>query len=67
MCLEKEVLEKAEQMVQVAPWWIMVDGANWQHPEGPKPGPTKFLKIVFFILKDIYCFDLFLELCSRET
>jgi len=36
LCLEKEVLEKAEQMVQVAPWWIMVDGANWQHPEGPK-------------------------------
>ena len=48
MCLEKEVLEKAEQMVQVAPWWIMVDGANWKHPEGPKPGPTKFLKIYFF-------------------
>ena len=48
MCLEKEVLEKAEQMVQVAPWWIMVDGANWKHPEGPKPGPTKSLKMYFF-------------------
>mgnify|MGYP006944949771 CR=1 FL=1 len=36
MCLEKEVLEKAEQMVQVAPWWIMIDGASWKNPEGPK-------------------------------
>jgi len=36
MCLEKEVLESAKQMVQVAPWWIMIDGASWKQPEGPK-------------------------------
>lgn len=36
MCLDKEILEAATQMVQVAPWWIMIDGAVWNHPEGPK-------------------------------
>lgn len=36
MCLSKEVLDSAEQMVQVAPWWIMIEGASWKHPEGPK-------------------------------
>ena len=38
MCLPKDVLDKAEQMVQVAPWWIQIEGACWSAPEG-KQGP----------------------------
>ena len=34
LCLEKEILEKAEQMVQVAPWWVQIEGASWKNPEG---------------------------------
>jgi len=34
MCLPKDVLEKAEQMVQVAPWWVQIEGAAWSNPEG---------------------------------
>ena len=36
MCLEKEVLEASTQAVQVAPWWIQIDGASWKSPEGGK-------------------------------
>ncbi|CBY23066.1 unnamed protein product [Oikopleura dioica] len=35
LCLPKEVLDSADQMVQAAPWWVMINGADWAHPEGP--------------------------------
>lgn len=29
------VAENVRQVVQDAPWWWMVEGADWMHPEGP--------------------------------
>lgn len=33
--LSKQTLKKAQQRVQAAPWWVVVEGATWDHPEGP--------------------------------
>ncbi len=30
-----ETRTKVTQFVQQTPWWLVVDGANWRHPEGP--------------------------------
>lgn len=45
MCLEKEVLEASTQAVQVAPWWIQIDGASWKSPEGGKESHRYFTDI----------------------
>jgi len=33
--LQDEEVKRASQVVQSAPWWIPVEGADWAHPEGP--------------------------------
>ncbi|XP_076044299.1 formylglycine-generating enzyme [Oratosquilla oratoria] len=33
--LSDETRFKTEQAVAAAPWWVLVKGANWRHPEGP--------------------------------
>lgn len=33
--LSKEVAKKVQQKVHSTPWWWVVEGADWQHPEGP--------------------------------
>ncbi|WP_243856123.1 MULTISPECIES: formylglycine-generating enzyme family protein [Cytobacillus] len=30
-----ETRNKATQVVQQTPWWLVVEGANWRNPEGP--------------------------------
>ena len=50
MCLEKEVLEASTQAVQVAPWWIQIDGASWKSPEGGKESVTDILPILLIDL-----------------
>ncbi|WP_413306017.1 formylglycine-generating enzyme family protein [Bacillus sp. 1P10SD] len=33
--VSNETRTKVTQFVQQTPWWLVVDGANWRHPEGP--------------------------------
>lgn len=33
--LSRETWDKATNRVKETPWWIVVDGATWDHPEGP--------------------------------
>lgn len=33
--VSEKVLEKIDQAVAAAPWWVPVDKADWRHPEGP--------------------------------
>ncbi|MBT2600612.1 MULTISPECIES: formylglycine-generating enzyme family protein [Oceanobacillus] len=33
--LSQDVLESATERVAQTPWWIVVKGADWAHPEGP--------------------------------
>jgi len=33
--LEPEVADLVTEVVHAAPWWFKVEGADWQHPEGP--------------------------------
>lgn len=35
MFLSPQTLKKATNRVKETPWWIVVDGATWGHPEGP--------------------------------
>src|SRR5699024_7423990 len=35
MFLSEDTLKKCEQRVQAAPWWVVVEGAVWNCPEGP--------------------------------
>src|SRR5699024_1372449 len=35
MLLSEDTLKKCEQRVQAAPWWVVVEGAVWNCPEGP--------------------------------
>ncbi|WP_088012036.1 formylglycine-generating enzyme family protein [Gottfriedia acidiceleris] len=35
LLLSSETRLKVKQLVQQTPWWLVVDGANWKHPEGP--------------------------------
>ena len=44
LCLEKEILEKADQMVQVAPWWVQIEGASWKNPEGKQESFSMLLQ-----------------------
>lgn len=30
-----ETRMKVTQLVHQTPWWLVVEGANWRHPEGP--------------------------------
>jgi len=30
-----ETLKNTQQRVEQTPWWLVVEGANWYHPEGP--------------------------------
>lgn len=30
-----ETLKNVQQRVQQTPWWLVVEGATWNHPEGP--------------------------------
>ncbi|KAH9518951.1 Formylglycine-proteinrating enzyme [Bulinus truncatus] len=38
--ISEETKQKITQMVAAAPWWLPVEGANWQHPEGPDSNIT---------------------------
>ena len=33
--LSKKTASKVTQQVQQTPWWMVVEGASWKHPEGP--------------------------------
>ncbi|WP_200416711.1 SUMF1/EgtB/PvdO family nonheme iron enzyme, partial [Virgibacillus salexigens] len=32
--ISKETRQKIKQRVHSTPWWLIVEGADWQHPEG---------------------------------
>ncbi|XP_053209774.1 formylglycine-generating enzyme-like [Panonychus citri] len=34
--VDNETLSTINQVVANAPWWLLVNGSNWKHPEGPK-------------------------------
>ncbi|XP_013062760.2 formylglycine-generating enzyme-like [Biomphalaria glabrata] len=40
MYISEETKKKIKQMVAAAPWWLPVEGADWQHPEGPDSNIT---------------------------
>ena len=33
--VSKQTKRKVKQIVQQTPWWLVVHGASWKHPEGP--------------------------------
>jgi formylglycine-generating enzyme required for sulfatase activity len=33
--VSSETQKNVTQLVQQTPWWLVVEGANWRHPEGP--------------------------------
>ncbi|MEH6939376.1 formylglycine-generating enzyme family protein [Bacillus sp. JJ664] len=33
--VSSETQKKVTQFVRQTPWWLVVEGANWRHPEGP--------------------------------
>jgi len=35
MLVSKDIKRKVKQYVQQTPWWLVVEGATWKHPEGP--------------------------------
>ena len=39
--VSKDTLAKVNQYVQGTPWWLVVEGAAWDHPEGPDSSITK--------------------------
>lgn len=74
MCLEKEVLEASTQAVQVAPWWIQIDGASWKSPEGGKDRFTDdinrlinlFIDPSVFLLLGLLAFDVWILIIIDE-
>lgn len=39
--ISKAISEKIQSAVAAAPWWLPVDKADWQHPEGPDTNISK--------------------------
>lgn len=36
MLISEETMKTVDQKVQNTPWWYVVNGADWAHPEGPE-------------------------------